>query len=98
MIGTRRLFRNRKRMSQRSVQSRAESNRAARVSKTISDWTGATTTGDRDARELMIALTAIVVAWSIAGALTLGSAVLFEHQTTSREDWIGDQVVHQAAP
>jgi hypothetical protein len=46
----------------------------------------------------MIALTAIVVAWSIAGALTLASAVLFEHQTNSREAWIGDRVVHQAVP
>ena len=98
MIGTGRLFRNRKRMSQRSAPSRAEANRAARVSKTISDWTGATATGDRDTRELMIALTAIVVAWSIVGALTLASAVLFEHQTNSREAWIGERVVHQAVP
>ena len=98
MIGTGRLFRNRKRMSQLSAPSRAEANRAARVSKTISDWIGATTTGDRDARELMIALTAIVVAWSFAGALTLASAVLFEHQTNSREAWIGERVVHQAVP
>ena len=37
----------------------------------------------------MIALTAIVVAWSIAGALTLASAVLFEHQTNAREAAIG---------
>jgi hypothetical protein len=46
----------------------------------------------------MIALTAMVVAWSIAGALTLSSAVLFEHPTNSREAWIGDRMVHQAAP
>jgi hypothetical protein len=85
-------------MSQRSAQSRPEANRATRIWKTRGDWNGPTTMGDRDTRELMIALTAIVVAWSLAGALTLASAALFERLTNSKAAWIGDRVAHQAAP
>jgi len=56
---------------------------------------------ERDARELMIAFTAIVLVWSIAGGLTLASALLFGREVSSLDgptEMIGDWLEHRGAP
>ena len=56
---------------------------------------------DRDARELMIAFTAIVLVWSIAGGLTLAPALLFGREVSSLDgptEMIGDWLEHRGAP
>jgi hypothetical protein len=56
---------------------------------------------DREARELMIAFTAIVLVWSVAGGLTFVSALLFGHEVSSLDgptEMIGDWLERQGAP
>jgi hypothetical protein len=55
---------------------------------------------DRDSRELMIAFTAIVLVWSIAGGLTLASTLLFGREVSSFDgptEMIGDWLEHRGA-
>ena len=54
---------------------------------------------DRDARELMIAFTAIVLVWSIVGGLTLAT-LLFGREVSSLDgptEMIGDWLEHRGA-
>jgi len=56
---------------------------------------------ERDAWELMIAFTAIVLVWSIAGGLTLASTLLFGREVSSLDgptEMIGDWLEHRGAP
>jgi hypothetical protein len=55
---------------------------------------------DRDARELMIAFTAIVLVWSIVGGLTLASTLLFGGGVSSLNgptEMIADWLEHRGA-
>ena len=55
---------------------------------------------ERDARELMIAFTAIVLVWSIAGGLTLASTLLLGREVSSLDgptEMIGDWLEHRGA-